>query len=282
MNENLPRTDSVYNTKEIEKVNQDTDIYITGSDQVWNPVIVGELSDIFTLNFNSNNIKKISYAASVGNANMIKESAQLFKEKIEKLDAVSVREHDAQVVLDQLIDKPVKEVLDPTLLIDQEEWNESIKGMKTEKEKYIFTYGLPSDKEYLKIVNDLSKKTGLKIIHCGLRKNEYDNVAKTIYNEGPLEFINYIKNAEYVVSTSFHATAFSVIFNKKFFIVPHRKTGARVTSLLEKLNIKNRVYYSYDEFKDIDYDFETDWNEVNNNLKREKADSINWLKNAIN
>ena len=79
----------------------------------------------------------------------------------------------------------------------------------------------------------------------------YKNVLKSAYTEGPLEFVNYIKNAEYVVATSFHATVFSIIFNKKFFIVPHKKTGARVTNLLDKLEIKNRTFNSLEEFKNI-------------------------------
>lgn len=94
--------------------------------------------------------------------------------------------------------------------------------------------------------------------------------------------MNLIKNAEYVVATSFHATVFSVIFNKKFFIVPHKKTGSRVTNILNLLALTERICYSYDEFSRKNYDMESDWDKVNSKLKEERAKSIKWLEDAIN
>lgn len=260
----------------------DYDILITGSDQVWNPKIVGELSDIYTLNFGDKNIVRISYAASVGDATQIERQKDIFKEKLSNLDYISVREEDAKNKLDIIIDKPIEVVLDPTLLLKKEEWNSLLSTDNTVKEKFILAYVVEADEEYIKIVNDLSEKTGLKVIHFGKRNPGYKSVLKSAYTEGPLEFVNYIKNAEYVVATSFHATVFSVIFNKKFFIVPHRKTGARVTNLLDKLGIEGRTFSSYNEFKDIDYNFETNWKDVNKKLDIEREKSINWLLNAIN
>ena len=259
----------------------DYDVLITGSDQVWNTKIVGELSDAYTLNFGKKEIKRISYAASVGDASLIKEQKDLFKSKLEALDKISVREEDAKIELEKIIDKPIDVVLDPTLLRTKEEWDNELKDIKKENEKYILAYVVEADDEYVKVVNDLSKKTGLKVIHFGEKNPGYINVYKSAFTEGPLEFVNYIKNAEYVVATSFHATVFSIIFNKKFFIIPHRKTGARVLNLLDKLEIENRVFYSLDEFKNIEYNFESDWNKVNNNLLNERNKSINWLKEAI-
>ena len=98
---------------------------------------------------------------------------------------------------------------------------------------------------------------------------------------GPFEFIKHIRDAEYVVATSFHATVFSILFHKKFFIVPHKKTGARVTNLLDKLKITGRTFSTLEEFEKIDYDFETDWKEVDNGLEIERKKSIDWLVNAI-
>ena len=128
----------------------------------------------------------------------------------------------------------------------------------------------------------MTEKTGLKVIHFSKEEHGYKNILKSAYTEGPLEFINYIKNAEYVVCTSFHATVFSIIFNKKFFVVPHRKTGARVTNLLDKLNISNRAVNSIDEFNKIDYDSEINYEEVNSILKKEREKSLEWLNKAIN
>lgn len=260
------------------------DCIITGSDQVWNINITGKLDDYYTLNNKETNSieNRISYAASIGDVHLIVKNKQLYKEKIGNLDCISVREEDAKKELIKIIDKPISVVLDPTLLLTKIEWKKEIYNLKKINDKYILAYVVEPDKEYIKIVNDLSKKTGLKVIHFGLKNPGYKNVLKTAYTEGPFEFINYIKNAEYVVATSFHATIFSIIFNKKFFVIPHKKTGSRVTNLLDKLGIEGRTFNNYNEFKDINYDFETNWEEVEEKLEEERQKSLKWLKNAIN
>ena len=137
----------------------------------------------------------------------------------------------------------------------------------------------PND-EYMKIVNELSKKTGFKVMTTSAFKM-YDNqiVSDKFYN--PLEFIKLIKNSEYVVTTSFHATVFSIIFNKKFWVVPHKTTGSRVTDLLKKLDISSRAVNSLEEFKKLDFDENIDYENVNKILEKEREKSINWLINAI-
>lgn len=280
MYDKLNLTERINNIKQLEN-HLEADIYITGSDQVWNINIVKGLSDMYTLNFKLNNIKKIAYAASVGDAGLIVQNADEYKNKISQIDYISVRENDAKIELGEIINKDIEVVLDPTLLLTKIDWNNEIEGCSCEKHKYIVAYVVNPDSEYVKIVNYLSEKTGLKIIHFDLKNPGYNNVLKSAYTEGPLNFVNYIKNAEYVVATSFHATVFSIIFNKKFFIIPHRKTGARVINLLRKLDIDGRNFTSLDEFKNINYNFETDWESVEKKLAREREKSINWLNNAI-
>ncbi len=265
---------------DVKDIKEDADVYITGSDQVWNPNIVGEISDAYTLNFGNREIKRISYAASIGNSNIEPKYVNEYKNKLEKIDFISVREEDAKESLKKIIDKDITIVLDPTLLLTKEEWNKEIKECPKEKEKYILAYVVEDNEEYRKIVNYLSEKTGLKVIHFE-KKDNYKNVLKNAYTEGPMEFVNLIKNAEYVVATSFHATVFSILYNKKFFIIPHKKTGSRVTNLLDKLNIKDRIYYNLDEFKNIDYNLETNWNNVERILEEERKKSIKFLLNSI-
>ena len=279
----LPLTSSYISEEKIKRDPPSADIYITGSDQVWNPNIVGELSDIYTLNFGNEKIIRISYAASVGNAQIITKYAATFLKKIKCIDFISVREESARLELENLLYKKVTTVLDPSLLLTKEEWDQEIENISTyTNEKYILAYVVEPNNEYVKIVNEMSKRTGLKIIHFGKSNPGYKNVLKSSYTEGPLNFINYIKHAEYVITTSFHATVFSIIYQKNFFIIPHKKTGERVTNLLEKLNIQNRVYYSLSEFINCDYTFETDWNDVANKLCYERRKSIHWLEDALN
>lgn len=281
LNSNINFTSPYKSEKYLKNNYPDSDILITGSDQVWSTTIVGELSDIYTLNFGDKNTKRISYAASVGNANIILENKEDFKNKLSRLDFISVREEDAKGQLQKISNRHIEVVLDPTLLLKKDDWEHLLGNISSYGEKYILAYVVQPDLEYIKIVNDLSEKTGLKVIHFEKTNPGYNNVIKSAYTEGPLEFVNYIKNAEYVVATSFHATVFSIIYNKNFFIVPNKKTGARVINLLDKVEIKGRTFYDFNEFKNIDFKLKTDWNEVNNKLKDERKKSINWLVNAI-
>lgn len=282
MNDKIELT-SVYTTEDDLKKNPPQfDIYVTGSDQVWNSQITQGLKDSYTLLFGDNSVKRISYAASIGNELIESNEAAEYKEKISNIDRISVREETAKKVLKKIINKPIEVVLDPTLLLKKEEWENETKSMKSLKGKYILAYVVAKDEEYYKILNELSSRTRLKIVHFSKNNIGYNNVLKSAYTEGPLEFVNLIKNAEYVVCTSFHATVFSIIFNKKFFVVPHRKTGARVTNLLDKLNISNRAVNSLEEFNKMDYNSEINYKEVNSILENERQKSIDWLNNSIN
>lgn len=282
INKKLTLTRVYYTAEELKDNPPEADVYITGSDQVWNPIIVGNLSDIYTLNFGNKSVRRISYAASVGETNLILKYSDEFQEKLKNLNFISVREESAKKELEKITNTHIETVLDPTLLLTVEEWDNELKKTTVKIDcKYILAYVVEPDNEYIKIVNELSRKTGLQVIHFGKNNPGYNNVLKSVYTEGPLNFINYIKNAEYVIATSFHATVFSVLYQKKFFIIPNKKTGERVTNLLEKLKIKNRVYYSLENFKKIDYTFITNWNDVEKQLIKERNKSINWLNNAL-
>lgn len=257
------------------------DIYVAGSDQIWNSDITGEISDIYTLNFGDKGIKRISYAASVGREKLTETEKQQYKEKIKVLDYISVREESAKYSLINLTDKKIEVVLDPTLLLTADEWNQELYGIKNEKEKYILAYVVEPDEEFVKITNEISLKTGLKVIHFDKRKRGLNRILKNAYTKGPLEFVNLIKNAEYIICTSFHATVFSIIFHKKFFVIPHRKTGSRVADLLKKLDLSNRMVYNLEEFRNIDYKMETDYSKIDIILEKERRKSIKFLFESI-
>lgn len=288
-NMNKFRTKNMRLTKEVYYNEQDfklhpilADIYITGSDQVWNSDITIGLQDSYTLNFGNEKINRISYAASLGNIKIDKANKNSYTTKISRINHISVREEKAKEILNELIEKRIDVVLDPTMLLTKSDWLNKTQNLKEEKEKYILSYFVDPDKEFVKIVNEISENTKMKVIHFSLRKRGIKNILRCAYTDDPFEFVNLIKNAEYVVCTSFHATVFSIIFNKKFWVIPHRKTGSRVTNLLEKLGISDRAVNSLEEFEKLDYDKEIDYNKVNKKLDEERKKSIDWLNNAIN
>lgn len=282
--DNMVLTKKVENVQQIEEIIEASDILITGSDQVWSTDIVGELSDIYTLNFGYESNKRISYAASIGTSQIDKQYENDYKEKISKIDFVSVREKSAQKELNKILPQnQIDTVLDPTMLLNREEWNKKIESIsKAEKERYILAYTMEVNKEYVKIANELSKKTGLKIIYLDYRNYGFKNVLRNAYCDNPYEFINLVKNAEYVVTNSFHGTAFSIIFNKKFWAIPHKTKSARVTNLLELLNLSGRTVTTLEEFNRKDYDMDINYSEVNKKLDVEKSRSLEWLKKSVN
>lgn len=280
INTKLNLTYSYNNIKNLKKNFPKFDCYITGSDQVWNMQIAGGLSDAYTLNFGDKKTNRISYAASIGNSNIEEKNKPIYKNKLSKINYISVREEDAKKELEKIVNKKIEVVLDPTLLLNDDEWDKQLDITNKIREKYILSYVVQENEEHKKIVNYLSKKTGLKVIHFN-KETVYDNELKNAYTSDPFEFISLIRNAEYIVTTSFHATAFSIIYNKKFFVVPHFRTSSRIINLLSKLEIKKRIYSSLEEFKNIDCSFETNFEKVEEKLKIEKEKSINFLKEAI-
>lgn len=280
INHKLKLTEKYKTLNELKNNSPQLDCYITGSDQVWNPDITNGLSDAYTLNFGSDKINRVSYAASIGKSSLGQED---YKTKLSRLNYISVREKTAKDLLEPVLNRSIEVVLDPTLLVSGGEWESYFNLKNNINEKYILAYRVENNEEYVKIVNELSRKTNLKVINFEKRdRHSYVNFMKSAYTEGPEEFVRLIKNAEYVVTTSFHATVFSILFHKRFFVVPHKTTGSRVTDLIDKLHIKNRIYYTIDEFKAYtNYKEEVDYTESDKNLLEEREKSINFLEEAI-
>lgn len=273
---NINLTVKCNKVKEVEKIAIQYDYLIAGSDQIWNPKITGVLDDVYTLNFKWKNGKRISYAASVGDSTFIQEYLNEFKRKISKLDYISVREVESQKELHKVINKNITTVIDPIFLLESDDWNELIDTSRIIKDKYIFTYMVEEDSKFIKFVNEFSKKTNLRIIHFDQKNKNYNNILKKCYTKGPQIFLNLLLNAEYVITTSFHATAFSVLYHKNFYVFPHKKTGGRVINLLSKLELIDRIQ------KDNTFiEKKIDWNIVDKKLYVEKEKSKNWIINNL-
>ena len=284
MNEKLKLTREYKTESELKENAPDCDIYITGSDQVWNYEISHGNIDAYTLNFGPKSVKRISYAASIGTKELNSKYKEKYIDNINKIDCISVREETAKTYLEKFLNRNIETTLDPTLLLETEKWEElcNESEQKQEKEKYILAYVLTDDPEYYKIVNYLSQKTGLKVIHFKRKDMGINNILRNANTDGPIEFLNLIKNAEYVIATSFHATVFSIIFNKKFWIIPPKKIGSRITNLLKMLNIEGRAVSSLKDFKDVDYNKDINYEDVEKILKAKKEESIKFLEKSIN
>lgn len=282
MNEQLKLTKEYKTELELKENAPDCDIYITGSDQVWNYDISCGNIDAYTLNFGPKSVKRISYAASIGTNELNSEHIQQYIDNITNIDYISVREESAKIYLTKLLNRKIETTLDPTLLLEKERWEKICRGTQQEKEKYILAYVLTDDPEYYKIVNYLSKKTGLKVVHFKRRNKGINNILRNANGDGPIEFVNLIKNAEYVIATSFHATVFSIIFNKNFWVIPPKKIGSRITDLLKMLNLEERAVSSLENFENMDYRKNIDYEAVEKILDEKRKKSIKFLEESIN
>jgi len=258
---------------------QGFDAYICGSDQIWNPEITWGLNPAYFLCFvKSKSSKKIAYGASIGTDGINPILKDKFQEYVNNIDYLSVREKSLQSILKNFTDKQVTNVLDPTLLISGEEWSNIMKKL-TLKEQYLLVYQLEANNELIKIVNNLSEKLNLKVVHFKWKKSFKNELARFPY-AGPQDFLGLYRDASFVVTNSYHGTAFSIINAKQFLTIPHKTRGSRMIDLLETLGLSNRIVYSMKdlnkELKPIDYSI------VNNRLDIEKQKSIKFLEDHLN
>lgn len=279
INRNFKLTRKYYSLDELKQKPPIACAYICGSDQIWNKNVTKINDATYFLNFGDKSIKKISYAASTGSIENIEKDKDFFKDNVNNIDFVSVRENDAAEKLKRITNRDIKTNLDPTLLLTKDEWDKYIDDDNCFGD-YILNYIVSNDDEERKIVEYISIKENLKVIDFDMKKNNHNSNYFHMPEASPLEFIKLIKNAKYVVTTSFHATVFSIIFNKKFIVVPHKKTGMRVRNLLTDLKLNDRIVYELKDLSDIYLD-EIKYDEVNKLLEKKRNESIKWLDYAL-
>lgn len=261
-----------YSPNEFYSNNLDLDYYIVGSDQVWNKNIVKKHIDAYLLNMKKPAIK-ISYAASIGE---LSNDASIFN-KLKDFKAISVREESSKKYLEYNIKlNNISRNIDPTLLLSKEEWTNISVDVNVD-EDYILLYVVEENEKIKEIVDELSRLTGLKVIYFSKLSN-VSNKYKSFYNAGPREFISLFKKASYVVTNSFHGTIFSIIFEKKFFVINHRSRGSRISELLELLKIESRII---EDKKGIVLENEINYKEVKEIISKERKQGISYIKEVI-
>lgn len=244
-----------YNNETINKTNELYDSFITGSDQVWN---FSMFKEAFFLNFVNSGKKKLSYAASVVDYSLSDQQIEYFKKSIESFDAISVRENSAVEYISSFSSKNVNLVVDPTLLLSKNDWN-NIAAERLIKEKYIFSYFLGNNKISRKTCEKFAKENNLIIVDIPVANDGFKFLFKDFgdktYVASPEEFLSLIKNAEYVFTDSFHAVVFSYIFNKQFFAFKREENdymSSRIVDLLKLIHAENRYCDTIDKCN-LDY-----------------------------
>ena len=252
----------------------DADVFMTGSDQVWGPTMNGHYDEAYFLSFVEDR-KKTAYAASFGRTDFTPSILEEYKSLLSSYSGIVVRENTAVDLLLRMGIRCAGQVLDPTLLLDAKDYNLVI-GKQIMNEKYIFVYMLEYSNELVSYCNNFSKEHNIKVIYI---TNQKINGIKGIdaFGVGPDMFLEYIKNAEYVITNSFHATVFSIIFNKKFVTFATKRSSSRMVDLLNNLGMPERIYkVGFDINKEIDY------KKVKINLNKMRKSSLEYLNKALN
>lgn len=282
---NIRQSKQYFCIEELRKDPPMCEVYISGSDQIWNPYVTNAgLDEAYFLNFGSDSIKRIAYAVSPCQLDLVKYKEQI-KTLLKKYNAISLRESQYCEGLKQVLGRNIEVCIDPTLLYDIDFYNSIEEIPDICPEEFILVYGFP-DKISPGLLEQVAlfvqAKTMLPIVDVSGVKLLKGNNRIYIESASPGEFLHYIKRARYVVTNSFHGTAFSILYKKAFFSVERKETKYRVWELLDKIELTSRYISDYDEnmiLKGIDYI--PQFSEADIYLIQERAKARDFLKSSI-
>lgn len=266
-----------YNSyEELLKAPPEADIYCTGSDQVWNTKTNGFVEYPFYLAFVKNNKKKIGFSVSFGRTKLEAEEKKAVKPLLEEYSGIGVREKSGVFVLNELGIDNCYNTLDPTLTVNRDYWTSIVSKVQMQYSDYILIYEFNNSEKINVVAEKLSKKTGLKIIRISYWYHKKYKNQECIVLPTVEEFLWLINNATYIITNSFHAVAFSTIFQKKFLAIAPKAFSVRIGDYLKLIGLEDRYISSEDQFEkcleNINYD------EVTKILDFEINNTLSYLK----
>lgn len=229
--------------QDIKKTPPEYDIYISGSDQIWNPYMPFD-NDAYLLSFVPPKKKRIAYASSFGIGSLPVNVKKRYKELLSEYNFLSTRENAGKNIINDLLGKEVPVVLDPVFLLSKEEWYRLIDNSYNTYKDYVLVYSLHKNQDLLNFAIKTAKEKNLKVImvNAGYNVCTEPNVIQ-LCDAGPAQWLALIKNANLFFTDSFHGTAFALIFNVDFLVYlrASSKVNDRITTLLSKINMLNHI-----------------------------------------
>lgn len=254
------------------------DVVIYGSDQIWwNHAVYSskiEYDKTYWGYFLPTKTKRIAYAPSMGIIDIREEDKSFIREALTHFSSLSTRETTLRDALLPFTDKEITTVLDPVFLPDKAFWEKQVQARKIQ-ERYLLYYSLIPTTVALNHAKKLAQEKGLKLIEIAAHVRYFRQIPNIIQTADALEFLSLIYHADYVVSTSFHGTAFSVVFEKEFCVVGQGKLSGRVLSLLGQLGIPERYTDNPSKLGKINYEH------VREHLTKLQKRSRTYLSEAI-
>ena len=264
-------------SEDFKKVCDDYDAFLVGSDQVWNPEL-GVDTDITLLRFYETGPRRLSYASSFGLSSLPAGLQDYYHDALEKFDYISTREVSGKELVCKLMGRNSVVSLDPTMLLTASEWKRYEEKVNI-REPYVLIYDMRHSPMVMETAKKLAQGKKCKVLALS-RIHINDKNIRTLYGISPGQFLTLIKNAEAVVTDSFHGTIFSVIYEKEFYSYCSRqgmRIGSRITNLLSSLGLDERLIHESAEstYSEIEYD------SIRQPLQMMRSVSLGYLKKIL-
>lgn len=279
--------------EKLGEYNKQCDTFVTGSDQIWNNLTTLPYSKYFHLDFVSDEKNKVSFATSFGSsvAPVDEETQKIHSKLLQRYSAISVREDTGIAICKKYYGVRATQLMEPVLDVDMDVWKKLADHSEypKEKEPYLLAYILDPTAEKANAIKYYANKLGVKYINVldGFSgRYEYNkgklNLSNTLPNITCYDLLKFMENAEYIISDSFHGTAFAIAYNKPFISITNMQRGiSRFQTLLGKLNLMNRLV----DDKAIPHNDKflsgVDYEHINQVIRSERKRATDWLKNAI-
>ena len=252
-------------------------VFVAGSDQVWNMNTVPSMVPSRFLDFGNPNAIRFSFAASIENMNYSDTQKEYAREQLKKFKGISLREKSACDYIESFTGYHTECMLDPVFLFDKEEWMTVSKKPRIEG-PYILCYQVLSNDLMQTVVNELKKETGYPIVAICNVPFKWIHADYSFFDVSPEEFLGLYNNAACVVSTSFHGTAFGILFNKKTYTITKSVSSNRICDLMHLLGLDEYVVKPGTNLAKEPIN----WDLVNGVISKERNKSIQYLQNMLN
>lgn len=271
----LHMTKRFCNCDDLNQLN--ADVFMTGSDQVWGAVQNGSYDGAYFLTFVKDK-PKIAYAASFGHTDFTPGIVKDYKRMLSDYTAISVREDSAATLLYEWGVRCSGQVLDPTLMLAAEDWSKYIG--KEKKSKYVLVYQIHKDPRVGIYAKRFADHVGLPLVRISSNLRQIIREGRFKWLPDLSEFLSYVKNSTYMITDSFHGTAFAINFNRQFFeILPTNNTGSRNMSILNLTGLTSRIVSDLNDFSHASA--KIDYVKVNAVLNEERRKSLEVLNSIL-
>lgn len=278
-NNSINMTNHCYKSfEELKKSPPIADIYMVGSDQVWNSQMSGGVIDpAYFLGFIESE-KKISYASSIGRTDISQKDLIDMVKYLKNFSHIAVRENSAKEILENQGINGIVSVLDPVFLLNKEDYQKLITPVKYRK--YLLIYGFEKSFLIENLAKEISNKLGLQIIELGTFRSRY-SCDKYLQNVGVEDFLSLIYHADYILTSSFHGTAFSIMLNKQFISVAPSSRATRLENITTVFNIEGRLISEKDNYVINDLLQPIDYKQINEFVSLNSQTSRDFINNAL-